>query len=153
MTTNPKNQKESDRTALLRKLSLPKDTRAIILSYMHDPALIGWLSGACSAIGATLILDPDEEDIRWADIFVADRFDGILLEELLAARVVPVIPQDISDSKRFKEFNPMKFEGNAFIYESSNEFQIFEKIIRALENMRYPGDKRTLLKNIEETLK
>jgi hypothetical protein len=28
---------------------------------------------------------------------------------------------------------------------------MFEKLIRAIENMRYAGDKRTLLQNIEAT--
>jgi hypothetical protein len=46
----------------------------------------------------------------------------------------------------------MKFEGNAFIFDSINEFQMFEKLIRALENMRYAGDKRMLLANVEKII-
>lgn len=45
----------------------------------------------------------------------------------------------------------MQFEGNAFIYETLETFPLFEKIIRAFENMRYAGDRRVLLKNVIQT--
>jgi hypothetical protein len=48
----------------------------------------------------------------------------------------------------FTEFNPMKFEGNSFLFESADKYQIFASIVRYLENVKYPGDKRTLLQNI-----
>ena len=44
----------------------------------------------------------------------------------------------------------MKFLGNAFIFETADQFQMLEKLIRALENMRYAGDKRMLLDNVEK---
>ena len=84
-----------------------------------------------------------------ADIWITDVIDdAIPLAELAQHRVVPVIP--VSGSKLFAEFDPMKFEGNAFLFEKVNQFQIFEKLIRALENMRYAGDKRMLLANVEK---
>jgi hypothetical protein len=48
-------------------------------------------------------------------------------------------------------FNPMKFEGNAFIFEEATSYLMFEKLVRYLENIRYPWDKRTLLQNLENT--
>jgi hypothetical protein len=42
----------------------------------------------------------------------------------------------------------MKFEGNAFLFDEKNEYQIFAALIRFLENVRYPGDKKTLLQNV-----
>ena len=42
----------------------------------------------------------------------------------------------------------MKFEGNAFLFDAVDKFQIFAALIRYLENIKYPGDKRTLLKNL-----
>ena len=75
------------------------------------------------------------------------------MKELIENVVVPIVPKDIVPFKNFSEFNPMKFEGNAFLFEEVNKFQMFEKIVRYLENIRYPGDKRTLLQNITNTLK
>jgi hypothetical protein len=45
----------------------------------------------------------------------------------------------------------MKFEGNAFLFATADKYLIFEKLIRYLENIRYAGDKRTLLGNVEKT--
>jgi hypothetical protein len=45
----------------------------------------------------------------------------------------------------------MKFEGNAFLFEEKNEFQMFASLVRYLENIRYPGDRKTLLNNVVET--
>ena len=85
-----------------------------------------------------------------ADIWITDILDeSIPLHILAQYRVVPVIP--ISSNKSFLEFDPMKFEGNAFLFGEVNQFQMFEKLIRALENMRYAGDKRMLLQNVEKT--
>jgi hypothetical protein len=62
--------------------------------------------------------------------------------------VVPIVPITNPLSKKFSEFNPMKFEGNAFLFEPVNQYQMFAAIVRYLENVRYPGDKRTLLQNV-----
>lgn len=65
--------------------------------------------------------------------------------------VVPIVPKDHSLITSLREFDPMKFEGNAFIYDTVNSYLIFEKLICYLENIRYVGDKRTLLNNIGKT--
>lgn len=88
--------------------------------------------------------------ILGADIWITDVLrEDIPLQVLSQQRVVPVIP--LSSDKNFSEFDPMKFEGNAFLFEKANQFQMLEKLIRALENMRYAGDKRMLLQNVEKT--
>lgn len=88
--------------------------------------------------------------IAWADIWITDNLDDTIpMQQLSQQRVVPVIPASIH--RAFSEFDPMKFEWNAFIFEKVNTFQMFEKLIRALENMRYAGDKRMLLQNVEKT--
>lgn len=150
MPINPKNQKEEKRVALLRHLGLPKGTRAIVLSYIKDPQIRIFFQSACTAIWVALITEIDDTAIVWADIWITDILDEAIPLQLLAQhRVVPVIP--ISSNKNFSEFDPMKFEGNAFLFEWVSQFQMFEKLIRALENMRYAGDKRMLLQNVEKT--
>ncbi len=150
MPVNPKNKKENERANLLRSLNLSKWTRAIVLSYIRDPHILAFFRDACEAIGVSLITKIDDTCIAWADIWIADILDETIPMQILSEqRVVPVIP--ISTNKIFSEFDPMKFEWNAFIFEKVDQFQMFEKLIRALENMRYAGDKRMLLQNVEKT--
>lgn len=149
MPTNPKNQKEESRANLLRHLWLPKGTRSIVLSYIQDKTIGLFMQSACDAIGVTLITSIDTMSLAGADIWITDILDDTIpLIDLAQYRVVPVVP--VSASPLFVEFDPMKFEGNAFIFDTVNQFQMFEKLIQALENMRYAGDKRMLLTNVEK---
>ena len=149
---NTKNFKEEKRASLVRTLEIPKTTRAIILAYIRDEDIRSFLREATLAIGVKLIEAQDISYIEWSDAFIADHSE-VPLKELIENVVVPIVPKDIVPFKNFSEFNPMKFEGNAFLFEEVNKFQMFEKIVRYLENIRYPGDKRTLLQNITNTLK
>ncbi len=150
MLNNAKNQKEESRANLLRQLWLPKESRSIVLSYIQDREIALFMQSACDSIWVTLITSIDALALVGADIWITDiLFDTIPIATLAQNRVVAVIPT--SQSKVFSEFDPMKFEWNAFIFESVNQFQMFEKLIRALENMRYAGDKRMLLANVEKT--
>jgi hypothetical protein len=110
------------------------------------------LRDACEAIGVKLVTGIDETVIAWADAFITDQLDETVpLKDLIKNHVVPILPQNEEHAKIFIEFNPMKFEGNAFLFESVNIYTLFEKVVRYLENIRYPWDKRTLLQNIEKT--
>lgn len=150
MPITPKNKKENERANLLRSLNLSKWTRAIVLSYIRDHHILAFFQGACEAIGVTLITTIDDVAMAWADIWITDSLDEMIpMQTLSQQRVVPVIP--MSTNRVFSEFDPMKFEWNAFIFEKVNQFQMLEKLIRALENMRYAGDKRMLLQNVEKT--
>jgi len=51
-------------------------------------------------------------------------------------------------SALLKEFNPMKGEGNAFIYEKENIWCIFYAFIRYLENSKFPFDNKILVQNV-----
>ncbi len=152
MTVNIKNQKEENRTLLTKSLGLPKNTRAIILSFVEDDELRAFLRDACSALGVVFLTSKDDLALHGADAFITDGFHTDLpLPELMKHIVVPIVPKDAKHEKSFKEFNPMKFEGNAFIFDEVNTFLVFEKLVRYLENIRYSGDKRTLLQNVEKT--
>ncbi len=146
-TMNTKNFKEEKRASLVRTLEIPKTTRAIILAYIYDEEIRDFLREATLAIGVKLLEAQDASYIEWADAFITDNSE-VPLRELIENVVVPIVPKDIAVFKNLSEFNPMKFEGNAFIFEEVNKFQMFEKIVRYLENIRYPWDKRTLLQNV-----
>lgn len=149
MPVNLKNQKEEKRTALLRAHGLPKTTRAIVVSYVQNPGIQAFLTVACASLGVVLLQEKNETILAGADAWIADVIDeSIGVAGLIQNTVVPIVP--VWD-KRFSDFNPMKFEGNAFLFEKVDEYQIFASLVRYLENVRYPGDKRTLLKNVSET--
>ncbi len=149
MLINPKNTKAEARSLLLRHLDLPKGTRAVVLSYIRDTKIREFMQSACYDMGIFLITNIDTLSLIGADIWITDVIDdSVPFIDLAKHRVVPVIP--VSDNKIFSEFDPMKFTGNAFLFESVNQFQMFASLIRALENMRYAGDKRILLANVEK---
>ena len=148
---NTKNFKEEKRAHIFRTLSLPKTTRAILVISFADKEIENFLLHACEAIGVKVLTDFSSDTLDGADAVVSDGRD-IDIKQLLPHVLVPIVPEDFGSKHGLSEFNPMKFEGNAFLFaDSKNTFQIFEKIIRFLENIRYPGDKRTLLQNITKT--
>ena len=85
------------------------------------------------------------------DACITDGRGSMDLVNLMKHSIVPIVPRIHPLVLSLREFDPMKFEGNAFIYESENPYLIFEKLIRYLENVRYVGDKRTLLNNVGKT--
>jgi hypothetical protein len=152
MSVNIKNMKEEKRVILTKSLSLPKNTRAIVLCYIQDESLKEFLRDAANALWVSLLTGIDDKAREGADAFITDVLDeSVPFDELLKNIVIPIIPRDKRYEKTLTEFNPMKFEGNAFIFEEANKFLMFEKLVRYLENIRYPWDKRTLLQNIEKT--
>jgi hypothetical protein len=64
---------------------------------------------------------------------------------------VPILPKENHLSVSLHEFDPMHFEGNSFLFVKMNPYAIFEKIISYLENIKFPEDKRILLKNVSNT--
>jgi len=151
MPINPKNKKEEARAVLLRHLGLPKNTGILLVSYIQDEKIFQFFQSACIAMNIVLLSDTDDITLEGADIWITDSLnDSIPLSLLCKNGVVPVIPDQIENSL-WSEFNPMKFEWNAFIFSELNEFRMFASLIRAIENMRYPGDKRMLLQNVIST--
>lgn len=147
MPTNLKNFKEEKRTALQRSYSLAKSTRALVILFLSDETLRSFIEEAGKSIDVVFI-DDTKENREWADIFITDNWNLAPLEELIGNVVVPIWPRDWAQEKNMIEFNPMKFEGNAFLFEKNDKYQIFAALVRYLENVKYPGDKRTLLKNL-----
>lgn len=144
-------QKDIYRSQLLREFGLPKKTRATIYIALQDEHLTLEVSEACRMIGVIPMHTSSYELLSGVDILVYDLTASlpISFDQFLVAGIVPVIPYH--QTTKFMEFNPMRFEGNAFFYDKKHIFSIFEKIVRALENMRYAGDRRILLKNVMQT--
>ncbi|GAB0175062.1 MAG: hypothetical protein HHAS10_09410 [Candidatus Altimarinota bacterium] len=147
MPTNLKNYKEEKRTTLLRAHSFAKSTRAIVILFLSDKGLNDFIREAGKAIDVEFI-DDSKENREGTDAFITDDWSLVPIEDLTASLIVPIGPKEGSNEKGLNEFNPMKFEGNAFLFEKNDKYQIFAALVRYLENIKYPGDKRTLLKNL-----
>lgn len=102
--------------------------------------------------GAAQMKKIAKNDFLAFDVIVSDMLSGdIDLMEAMRAGCVPVVPVQNTFSSILKEFNPMAFEGNAFLYDSANPYCIFAKLVGYLENIKFPEDRRILLKHVSET--
>lgn len=86
------------------------------------------------------------------DFFIFDNeHTGIDVIQCMKVGIVPIMPEKNVFSGMLREFNPMKFEGNGFFWESDNPYCMFQKLVAYTENIKFPEDRRVLLKNILST--
>jgi len=64
--------------------------------------------------------------------------------------MVPIVPSKNYMGSLLKEFNPVKAEGNSYLYGEETHWEIFYALVRYLENAKFPYDNRNLVKNIFE---
>lgn len=83
----------------------------------------------------------------WFDFIVCDN-NLDLLKDYFKNWIIPIIPENNYMHSLLKEFDPMKNEGNSYLYSENNSFSIYYAIIRFLENYKFPYDHRNLVKNI-----
>jgi len=69
------------------------------------------------------------------------------LQEYLSQGVVPIIYEKNCLSSFLQEFNPIKGEGNCFLYESQSKWSIYGALVKYLENYKFPYDNKNLVKN------
>lgn len=89
----------------------------------------------------------DGLDLDWFNFIICDN-DFPNLEKLLSKWVVPIIIRDNYLSSILQEFNPMKWEWNAFIYDIYDEWSIFYALVKYVENTRFPFDNKVLVENV-----
>jgi len=70
--------------------------------------------------------------------------------KLLSHGIVPIMPQNNNFNSLLKQFNPIAFSGNSFLYEKKDKYNIFASVVSLLENMKFPADYKMLLKNVCE---
>lgn len=154
MALTKSSQKEEMHSKIIHEYALNPRTRAVILIDLIDSETIQFLLDAGEDIGIACVDISRLNNSLTAgfDAFVSDGKSGrIDIVGAVKSGVVPILPLQNDFPKTFQEFDPMKFEGNAFLFATSNKYLIFEKLIRYLENIKYPGDKRTLLANVGKT--
>ncbi len=156
MSQSQKTLKDDARSLLIRTHGYSSKVRALILLDISSADIRDFLRkvGENLNIGIIESTGSAEEKTHYIayDAFLTDGVSGKLdVLSLVHSLVVPILPVENDFSPNFSEFDPMKFTGNAFLYEKTDIYHIFEKLIRYLENIRYAGDKRTLMENLKKT--
>ena len=86
----------------------------------------------------------------WYDFIICDDDSDCNLDLYLKKGIVPILNKWNHLWALFREFNPMINEWNSFLYSEKNEWSIFHSIVRCLENMKFPQDRKNLVKNVFE---
>ncbi len=166
--TELRSLKETAKANIKEDFNLPKSLPFVALVALKDEAARDFILEGLSAIGIGNVVFWIEEtnDRRYAgarkainhnellafDFIIYDgEHDGIDIVKFMKAGVVPIMPERNIFAGILREFNPMKFDGNGFFFKSNNPYCIFEKIITYLENIKFPEDRRILLKHVMET--
>ncbi len=159
-------EKKDHAAQVKTKLNLPKwntSNGLVILSNSElTTELIEWLStlnanfvvlsennNSQSSKNVTVVKEISEELNSGFDFLVCDN-EVSNLGKYFEKWVVPLAPKENYMSSILKEFNPMKSEGNSFLYDDENKWSIFYAITRYLENCKFPYDKKNLVKNVFE---
>lgn len=145
----------------------PKTLGSIGIIAIKDPEKRKFVLEGISAIGLGALVIGGEEmdlsniipiekipqnDLVGFDFFVFDNeHEGVDVIQYMKAGITPIMPEKNVFSGMLREFNPMKFEGNGFFWSSDNPYCMFQKIVAYTENVKFPEDRRVLLKNITTT--
>lgn len=158
-------EKKEKNILLKKKFGLPSKDKALGLIKINNKVLIKDLRDGLLALPAWFILEIagveteklgenivatakiEENDLIWFDFIVCD--DSIdNLNKYLELGVSPIISTKNHLNSILKEFNPVKNEGNSYLFESLDKWSIFYSIVRYLENYKFPFDNKNLVKNV-----
>ena len=88
-----------------------------------------------------------EEENYAFDFILCDECEDKLLD-YLKYWITPIVNKKYYLNHILSEFNSMKNEWNAFLFNEFNKYDIFFAIARYIENYKYPYDNKNLIKNI-----
>lgn len=153
-------------TKVKTELSLPKWNTTNGLVVLNNSELVVELIHWLSTLSANFVVIMQDGDHKWSKNVkvvkevseeLSSGFDFIVCDNEVSNLgryfekwVVPLAPKENYMSSILKEFNPMKSEGNSFLYDDENKWSIFYAITRYLENCKFPYDKKSLVKNVFE---
>jgi hypothetical protein len=160
--------KELAKSALKEEFGMPKSLASLALVHIEDADTREFILQGLSAIGIGNIVVTSEQiaarryagakakisanELYAFDCVIYDgESDGLDLAACMRAGVVPITSDHSTFAGVLSDFNPMKFEGNGFFFRSNNPYCIFEKVVSYCENIKFPEDRRILLKHVTET--
>jgi starch synthase len=97
--------------------------------------------------GKIAILEDTEENMRKiyassdVSLFLSDSKN---IDDALSYASIVIAPRTI---KRLNDYNPNLEKGNSFLFEEGNQWSVFEGLVRANENHKFPYDWKTICKN------
>lgn len=73
------------------------------------------------------------------------------IQNLTSKWVTPItLNENCFEEDTLVEFNPMQTEGNSYLFNNLNKWEIFYALTKYLENFKFPYDNRNLVKNVLE---
>lgn len=158
-------EKKEKNLLLKKKLLLSNRNKAIWLIKINSKTLIKELRDALVVLPCDFVIEVewanneklaenvvaiskvDDNSVIWFDFIVCD--DEINnLNSYFELWITPIVSNKNHLSSLLKEFNPVKNEGNSYIYSSLDKWSIFYALIRYLENYKFPFDNKNLVKNV-----
>ena len=95
-----------------------------------------------------VILDDNDESKRKiysaADIFLCPSKESACLDEAADAMNYGVVPIAPCEEGKLVNYNGIKEQGNAFVYNKKSAWSFFAALVRALENFNFPYDWRAI---------
>lgn len=132
-----------------------QEYRDFVLKWLSDIwlwAIVLWSDEDLSLSNIVWLKKLNPNMLVGFDFFIYDNdFEGVEVVAYMWAWIVPIMPLENTFSWILKPFDPMKFEWNWFFWKGESPYLIFEKVVSYLENIKFPEDKRVLIKNVTST--
>lgn len=158
-------EKKEKNILLKKKLLLNSKNKAIWLIKINSKMLIKELRDALLVLPCDFIIEVEwvNNEKLWDNVIVVSKiepieliwFDFVVcddsidnLKKFFELWITPIIFKENHLSSLLKEFNPVKNEGNSYLFESLDKWSVFYAIIRYLENYKFPFDNKNLVKNV-----
>ena len=169
MKTDLLNEKKEINTKIKDKYWILKKNKLVWLIKLNDKNLIIELRDALVDLPVWFVLeveDVKESEKIWKNIVATSKildtdlvwFDFIIcdskiwsLKKYLNLGIVPIISKNNQLWSILKEYNPAKNQGNSYIYNKENKWDIFHAFVRYMENAKFPADNQILIENILNT--
>jgi len=158
--------KKQANAALVQKYNFPKTNKAVGLVKIQDAKVLKKLLKWCAWLKTNfIVMTNDVFELESKNIsYIAENWilstglDFVICDEAtdcitqcFEQGIAPIIASTSNVSSLLSQFNPMRNEGNAYMYDSVNEWSIFATLIRYLENYKFAFDNKNLVKNIFES--
>lgn len=158
-------EKREKNIELKNRFWLIKKHKALGLIKITDKSIIKDLRDWLLVLPSSFIIDVEWVDLEklWNNIIATSKieksdfiwFDFLICDEnieninnYLEYWVTPIISNNSHISSILKEFDPIKNEGNSYLFSISDKWCIYYSLIRYLENYKFPFDNKNLVKNV-----
>jgi starch synthase len=91
--------------------------------------------GLAFAVSDAMILFPSQTKTLFSELLIAMKYGTI-----------PIVPEDNKTKNVIRPFDPVNEKGNGFLFQKNDVWNMFDAIIRAKENYRFPYDWENLVR-------